>query len=217
MTAVPQHTDGDHVELVVLLDDDGAATGTAPKATVHHERTPLHLAFSCYVFDGDGRLLITQRAHHKPTFPGVWTNSVCGHPAPGEDLHEAVTRRAEQELGLELASLTLAVPTFRYEAVGENGVREHELCPVFTATAVSGATADPAEVAELAWVPWTSFRDEVLDGTRTVSPWCAEQVAELASRELEDGRFEPASPSTLPPAARPDDTVVRSAAARRSG
>lgn len=192
----------DDVELVVLLDDDGAATGTAPKATVHHERTPLHLAFSCYVFDGDGRLLLTQRAHHKPTFPGVWTNSVCGHPAPGEALDAAVTRRADEELGLGLASLELAVPSFRYEAVGDNGVRERELCPVFTATATSEPVADPAEVADLAWVPWTTFRDEVLAGTRAVSPWCAEQVAALAGRELTDGRFAPADPTDLPPAAR---------------
>jgi isopentenyl-diphosphate Delta-isomerase len=189
-------------ELVILVDEAGNAIGSAPKATTHHAQTPFHLAFSCYVFDRAGRLLVTQRAHDKATFPGVWTNSFCGHPAPGEDLFAAVERRAEQELGLSLQALTLALPRFRYEATGANGVRENELCPVFTAISTSNATPDPSEVAAVEWVSWTLLRDEVLAGERDVSIWCAAQIAELASRELTDGGFLPASPADLPPAAR---------------
>lgn len=191
-------------ELVVLLDEAGNAIGSAPKATAHHTDTPLHLAFSCYVFDGEGRLLLTQRAHDKATFPGVWTNSFCGHPSPGEDLFAAVERRAEQELGLQLDTLALAVAAFRYEATGANGVRENELCPVFTAIAAGEVTPDPSEVAGVEWVPWTSLRDEVLAGRRDVSVWCAAQVAELARRELANGTFLPATPADLPPAVRPN-------------
>jgi isopentenyl-diphosphate Delta-isomerase len=190
-------------ELVVLVDEDGNAIGAAPKTTTHHAKTPLHLAFSCYVFDRAGRLLLTQRAHDKPTFPGVWTNSFCGHPSPGEDMFEAVERRARQELGMTLRELRLALPTFRYEATMANGVRENELCPVFTAIATSDATPDPCEVAALEWVPWRLFRDEVLAGERDVSLWCAEQVSELARREVADGRFTPAALADLPKAGRP--------------
>jgi isopentenyl-diphosphate Delta-isomerase len=189
-------------EHVILVDEDGNAIGSAPKATTHHERTPLHLAFSCYVFDRSGQLLVTRRAHDKPTFPGVATNSFCGHPSPGEDLIGAVERRAEQELGLTLEELTLVLPTFRYEATGANGVRENELCPVLTAVATGELSPDLSEVAVAEWVTWTSFRDEVLAGERDVSPWCAAQVAELADRELADAEFTPAAPADLPPAIR---------------
>lgn len=191
------------VEEVVLLDEQGHSIGTTPKAGVHHRRTPLHLAFSCYVFDEAGRLLVTQRALDKRTFPGVWTNSVCGHPAPGEDLFEAVTRRAAQELGVSVRDLALVLPSFRYDATMPSGVRENELCPVFTAVTSDAVTPDPSEVATVEWVPWATFRDDVLDGAREVSVWCAQQVAELARHELADGRFAQASPADLPPAARP--------------
>ena len=190
-------------ELVVLLDEAGRATGSADKAGVHHERTPLHLAFSCYVFDADGRLLLTQRALDKPTFPGVWTNSCCGHPAPGEALAAAVLRRTEQELGLALEDLRLVLPAFRYEATMPNGVRENELCPVFVARASGQPAPDPAEVAEARWVDWPGFRDDVLAGRRDVSVWCAAQVAALADVEVADGEFREGSPEDLPPAARP--------------
>ncbi|MFC5729834.1 MULTISPECIES: isopentenyl-diphosphate Delta-isomerase [Nocardioides] len=190
-------------ELVILLDESGNAIGSAPKAATHHARTPLHLAFSCYVLDRAGRVLITQRAHDKPTFPSVWTNSFCGHPSPGEDICDAVKRRAEQELRLTLEGLVLTLPTFRYAATGANGVRENELCPVFTATAASEVTPDRSEVAAVEWVPWRSFRDEVLAGERAVSVWCASQVARMAGREVDDGGFAPAALDELPPAARP--------------
>jgi isopentenyl-diphosphate delta-isomerase len=187
-------------EVVVLVDADGHAIGTAPKATVHGRHTPLHLAFSCYVFDDQGRLLLTRRALGKPTWPGAWTNSFCGHPAPAEDIFDAVRRRARQELGIRLDQLQLTLATFRYEATMANGTRENELCPVFTAIARDEVRPDPSEVEAYEWVDWEAFRDDVLAGDRDVSPWSVRQVADLAERAIATG-FENAPTSELPPAA----------------
>jgi isopentenyl-diphosphate delta-isomerase len=188
------------VEQVVLLDESGHAVGVADKATVHHRDTPLHLAFSCYVRDAGGAVLVTRRAASKPTWPGEWTNSVCGHPAPGESLPDAVRRRAEQELGLRLDDVRLVLATFRYRAVMPDGVVENEMCPVFTATTTGTARPDPDEVDGWAWVDWSDFRTSVLDGTRAVSPWCLEQVAQLPPDPWAPGT-EPSG--ELPPGADP--------------
>lgn len=195
-------------ERVVLLDESGTAIGTAPKETVHHERTPLHLAFSCYIFDEEGSLLLTQRALHKPTWPGAWTNSVCGHPLPGERLTDAVVRRARDELGIGLDDLQLALPAFRYQAVMPNGVRENEMCPVFVGATSDTVDASPAEVAAVAWVPWQDFHADVVTGTREVSPWCRQQTVQLRSRETAHGRLGGGDWSLLPPAALDPDGPV---------
>src|SRR4051794_9130986 len=166
------------VEEVVLLAADGTPIGTAPKAEVHTDHTPLHLAFSCYVFDDEHRLLVTRRAESKRTWPGVWTNSACGHPAPGEEVADAVVRRLKTELGLSVERVWPILPDFRYRAVMPNGVVENEICPVFRASVPSGTEPAPAadEVAEHVWVPWTDFSSRVLSGRFDVSPWCRLQV-----------------------------------------
>ena len=121
------------MEHVVLLDETGFACGTAAKTAVHHAQTPLHLAFSAYLFNESGQLLLTRRAESKRTWPGVWTNTCCGHPLPGEPVSESVRRRLRQELGIGAVELVLVLPRFRYQARMANGVLENEVCPVYAA------------------------------------------------------------------------------------
>jgi isopentenyl-diphosphate delta-isomerase len=168
-------------ERVVLLDDDGAPIGTASKATVHGADTPLHLAFSCHLRDGDGRLLVTRRALSKRTGPGVWTNSFCGHPAPGEDLEAAVARRAFDELGVTVTDLRLVLPDFRYRAVDANGVVENEVCPVYTAVTLDEVQPDPDEVAEYRWIEAADLEVAVSMAPWAFSPWLNLQLVELAA------------------------------------
>ncbi|KGN37334.1 isopentenyl-diphosphate delta-isomerase [Knoellia aerolata DSM 18566] len=187
---------GREVERVVLLAEDGRAIGTAPKDEVHHADTPLHLAFSCYVLDAQGRLLVTRRAWSKRTWPGVWTNSCCGHPSPDEPADVAVRRRVRQELGIELTDLRAVLPDFRYRAVMEDGTVENEVCPVWVATCADpGALSpDPDEVVEHSWTDWARFRDDVLTGAREVSPWCRLQLEAMEAMEAMEALEAPDRP-----------------------
>jgi isopentenyl-diphosphate delta-isomerase len=188
-------------ELVVLCDPSGAAIGTELKATVHHANTPLHLAFSCYVFDSDGWLLVSRRAAGKRTWPAIRTNSCCGHPLPGESMTAAITRRLQDELGVTVAAPELVLPSFSYRATMANGTVENELCPVYRAIADSRTVRPaPDEVAEAWWQPWAEFvaTDPPADPR---SPWSDQQVAALVRLGPDPLQWPAADPSLLPAAA----------------
>ncbi|MFI6324842.1 isopentenyl-diphosphate Delta-isomerase [Nonomuraea sp. NPDC050556] len=189
-------------EHVVLVDGEGNAIGTAPKTSVHGLETPLHLAFSSYVFDENGRVLLTRRASHKITWPGVWTNSCCGHPLPGEPLDHAVMRRLSYELGLTVERADLMLPSFAYRAAMSNGVVEHELCPVYRVVVTGPVRPNPEEVGEVRWMPWKEFADGVMSGLLNISPWCREQIPLLEELGADPLAWVPAPLNELPPAAR---------------
>ncbi|GAA1572572.1 isopentenyl-diphosphate Delta-isomerase [Actinomadura kijaniata] len=166
------------VEEIVLLNEADEAIGTAPKLSSHHARTPYHLAFSSYVVNPEGKVLITRRALSKRTFPGVWTGSCCGHPGPGEGLRDAVARRLRDELGVMVDTVTPVLPGFRYRATAADGTVEHERCPVVRATTSQTSLAlDPDEVEEARW--WTWEECVALVDHPDASPWYRLQMAEL--------------------------------------
>ena len=158
------------MEMIVLVDEDGRAIGTLPKPEVHHGETPLHRAFSAYLFDDEGRLLVTRRAEDKATFPGMWTNTVCGHPGPDEDDGAAIARRAGFELGLAVADLRPALPGYRYRAEFR-GVVENEICPVYLGRFTGDPAPDPTEVGEWELLDWASFRRRQETEGDAWSPW----------------------------------------------
>jgi isopentenyl-diphosphate delta-isomerase len=168
-------------ELIVLVDRRGRPTGTADKRSAHHAHTPLHLAFSCYVFDDAGRFLATRRSRAKMVWPGVWSNSVCGHPAPGESFAEAIARRLDQELGMTADDFDVVLERHIYRAPPFRGIVEHEFCPVFVARARSEPRPNPDEVAEHRWMPWENFvRAARADRTDSFSWWCKNQLRQIA-------------------------------------
>jgi isopentenyl-diphosphate delta-isomerase len=167
-------------ELVVLVDDSGNPLGTAEKRTVHGTDTPLHLAYSCHVFDGDGRVLVTRRALSKLTWPGVWTNSFCGHQVPGASVESAVTARAIVELGIAITGLEPVLPDFRYRAIDASGIVENEICPVFSAVTTDAVAPNPEEVAEWKWVAPEDLRTAVAAAPYAFSPWLVLQLNDWA-------------------------------------
>ena len=169
----------EQTEQVVLVDNDGKVVGSADKATVHTESTPLHLAFSCHVFDADGRVLVTRRALTKLTWAGVWTNSFCGHPSPGESVEDAIARRARMELGISVSDVTLVLPDFRYRAVDASGIVENEICPVYRATTTNPVDANPDEVSEWEWVDPASLTAAASAAPYAFSPWLVWQLEQL--------------------------------------
>lgn len=166
-------------EYVVLLDELGHEIGTAPKTSVHGTDTALHLAFSCHVVNADGQVLVTRRALDKKTWPGVWTNSFCGHPQPAEPVLSAVHRRAEFEVGLRVRDLELALPLFRYRAVDASGIVEHEICPVYIARTDDEPRPNPREVAEYRWVDPADLAASLEATPWAFSPWLVLQAQQL--------------------------------------
>ncbi|WP_157009042.1 isopentenyl-diphosphate Delta-isomerase [Agromyces laixinhei] len=158
-------------EEVVLLDADDRPIGRAPKSSVHGADTARHLAFSCHVFNSRDQLLVTRRALTKQAWPGVWSNSFCGHPAPAETLLHAIRRRGEFELALELTDIEPVLPSFHYRAADASGVVENELCPVYTARTASTPTPHPGEVMDFRWVEPSGLAQAISSAPWVFSPW----------------------------------------------
>lgn len=182
MTALCTSSTAASQDHVILLHEDGTPRGLADRATVHSEDTPLHLAFSCHLLREDGAVLMTRRAVTKRTWPGVWTNSFCGHPRQGETMPEAIARHARHELGIDVHSVREALPDFRYRAVDASGVVENEICPVFIAETDQDPRPNPAEVEELRWVDPDELQQLVGQSPWTLSPWSVTQLPQLRDK-----------------------------------
>jgi isopentenyl-diphosphate Delta-isomerase len=173
-------------ELIVFCNEDGTPTGEiGPKLASHTATTRLHLAFSCYVFNDEGEFLVTQRALHKKVWPSVWTNSCCGHLAPGETVIEAIERRLDYELGMKGKDFRVVLPKYVYTTTPYNGIVDHEFCPVYVARAASQPVPNPDEVADLRWMPWDEYVAAAeADQDDTWSWWCKDQLKQIKHHPL---------------------------------
>lgn len=170
-------------EEVVLLNEQCQPCGSMPKAEAHTGDTPLHLAFSIFLFDGMGRFLVQRRAFSKKTWAGVWSNSCCGHPASGESMRQAVYRRTRYELGVELDGVECLLPNFRYRSCWK-GIWENEFCPVWVGFLdQTPQDFEREEIADVAWESWSSFSQAASEANggayRHFSPWSLMEAKQL--------------------------------------
>jgi isopentenyl-diphosphate delta-isomerase len=168
--------------IFVLADDNDRPTGTARKLAAHHNDTQRHLAFSVFLFNESGNLLLQQRAFSKKTWPGVWSNSCCGHVMLHEKVVNAARRRLKYELGIKISDLNVVLPDFRYSAE-KDGVVENELCPVLVGFISVTLRPNPYEVHDTRWVDWNKFLVDVRDPSNGFSPWAVEETELLANSQ----------------------------------
>lgn len=173
-------------ELVVLVDNNGKPIGTQSKQKVHHANTPLHLAFSCYLFNQKGELIITQRASVKKVWPNVWTNSFCGHPMPKESFNNAIKRRASYELGINNVQNISKIIDYKYKTPPYNGIIENEICPVFIAfTDDINFTPNPKEVDDYKWLNKQDFYDFIKNNKNITSYWLNDQLSKMQDANID--------------------------------
>ena len=164
--------------LLELVDEDGRTIGTAEKLAAHQPPGQLHRAFSVFLFDEQGRLLLQQRALGTYHSPGVWSNTCCGHPYPGEAPFAAAARRTFEELGVS-PSLMAEAGTVRYNHPDpESGLVEQEFNHLFVGLVQANLDPDPEEVGATAFVtadelaerhakdPFSAWFMTVLDAAR---------------------------------------------------
>lgn len=150
------------LENIYYVDENDTPTGEVEeKFAAHNSDTKMHAAFSCYVFNSEGKFLVTQRAHTKKVWHGVWTNSCCGHPGPGEDRKDAVARRLNYELGLTSKEISLVISDYKYITPPYNGIIEHEYCPVYVAVIDQEPEPNPDEVLDYKWVDWEWYVEQL--------------------------------------------------------
>ncbi len=156
-------------EQLILVDEEDREQGHLSKAACHDGDGILHRAFSAFLFNAAGELLLQQRADSKRLWPGYWSNSCCSHPRRGESMTTATGRRLDEELNLA-ANLEF-VYKFRYQATyGELGA-EHELCHVFLGRIGDSVRPNEEEIAAIRFVSAAALATELSDYPERFTPW----------------------------------------------
>jgi isopentenyl-diphosphate Delta-isomerase len=152
-----------------LVDQQDNATGYLSKSACHDGEGQRHRAFSIFIFNNEGAVLLQQRAAGKRLWPNFWSNSCCSHPRRNESMTQAVQRRCEQELGFSTPLEFLYQFEYRepYKDIGT----EHELCSVFAGTYEGSPIVNSNEIKSWRWVSPESVNSELKKQPHTFTPW----------------------------------------------
>ena len=171
------------MEKVVLVDEFDNAIGTMEKMEAHRQGV-LHRAFSILLFNSKGEILLQKRAQGKYHSAGLWTNTCCSHPLPGESVEDAAYRKLKQEMGIELQ--TEFAYKFIYQAPLDNGLTEHEYDHVLTGTFDGTPHINIQEVEDWKFVHITSLKEDIARHPERYTYWFKlimnhTELAELAA------------------------------------
>lgn len=155
-------------EEVILVNEADEQIGVMEKMEAH-EKGLLHRAFSVFIFNTKGEMLLQQRALNKYHSGGLWTNACCSHPRPGEDTLQAAQRRLMEEMGIK-TPLTFKT-SFTYKTAFENGLTEHEFDHVFIGTFNEEPHINNNEVNSYCWKSVESTKNSVKQMPHIYTSW----------------------------------------------
>ena len=165
------------MEEVILVDSNDVELGTMEKMEAHRNGGTLHRAFSVFVFNTKGELLLQRRAHHKYHSGGLLTNTCCSHPRPGETVREAGNRRLREEMGMECKLVELF--SFEYKADLDSGMTEWELDHVLIGLSDVEPVINLEEVDEYLYMPLDEIDKDIKENPSNYTAWfkiCFERV-----------------------------------------
>ena len=164
-------------EQLILVNHADEPVGELDKWACHDGGGVLHRAFSAFVLNGSGQLLLQQRHQSKRLWPGYWSNSCCSHPRAGEQMDEAVARRLEQELGIQAA--VQFIFKFEYRAEFKDVGTEHELCWVYVGSLRRDAGRQHDEIAAWRWIAPADLDATLREDPGSYTPWLKMEWARL--------------------------------------
>ncbi len=161
----------DEAELLILVDEDDVEIGHLDKAACHNGDGVLHRAFSLFIFNRSGDLLLQQRSPSKRLWPLSWSNSCCSHPRKGESMERAIERRLDEELGM--SSHFHHLFTFQYRAKYLDVGSENEVCWVFAGLSDHQPEANVHEINAVRWIAPGALDQEFETRPDIFTPWFA--------------------------------------------
>lgn len=167
---------------VVLVDENDIELGAADKLEAH-QKGLLHRAFSVLVFNSNGDLLLQKRASNKYHTPGLWTNTCCSHPQPGEPVEIAAARRLMEEMGVSCELKKMY--TFTYKASFENGLIEHELDHVFVGVSDAHPYINEEEVDDYRYMSVENVLNDIKTSPDTYTYWFRKIMNDNGKRFIE--------------------------------
>ena len=163
------NSEGETPDLLILVDSNDQEIGFLEKTRCHEDQGKLHRAFSIFLFNRSGEVLLQQRATSKPLWGDFWSNTCCSHPRAGESIDFAASRRIEEELGVQ--SDLKFIYKFEYQARFNTQLSENELCSVYFGRFDGAPAPNPNEVQSWRWISKETLTKELRENTDLYTPW----------------------------------------------